>query len=153
MKLELGKSYGTNSKIIYDVARQDYNWDYAVTTTKGFKPILYHEQVTPENYSVWFICYSNLAPGRVEKWENYVSQDGEIIEETWYATDWALYHDDSKRVVFVRSLYDSFGTRTLYEYYFWGIFKPMEVREETDKNGQKKWVKRYERISTVYPEK
>ena len=134
---------GTDSKRIYLEMCNIFGWDMSKKGHFGMRTLMYSENCTPENYSVWFIPHNNLCEPFSEafNWFNIVS--GDKIEEIWLGQiNRSLHNDWSDRVTFVKTK-DGNGYR------FYGIYRPQEIVEK-EIHHKTRTVKIYKQISTRY---
>ena len=141
LKRNLSNGYGGSAQPIYDECCDRFDWDRSQRYLFGKQQILYAEGATPEGYSPWFLVHSNLTETKGGNWSNKILQD--TIEEAWEKPQYGLYHDETTRVTFAKT--KSFG------YVFIGMYKPIKVDEKILSNGNKVWVKTYQRIADTYP--
>ena len=132
-----GKVYGTNTRTIYEGFCRSLGWDWTKRYCFGFQTPLYAENcdTTREN-DVWFICYPNYDPEKLDcvvkdrHVVNLIQNNGdeiiEIVEEKIGPSH------NARRITFVK---------TLSGYKFSGVY-------ELVKNGT---TRRYKRISKFYP--
>ena len=149
-KYELFKGLpcGTNSKKIYENYAEKFGWDKYQSNQFGKAGTpLFARKATPEGYNVWCIAYSTSNNKKGGDFHNEILPGGEQINEYWQKIDNKTdFLDMAHRVVFAKRL-DGY-------YYFLGVYelseKP-EIAKQILYKGKYVWVRRYKRISEIYP--
>ena len=143
-----GLPCGTNSKKIYENFAEKFGWDKMQSNQFGkVGTPLYARKATKEGYNVWFIGHSNWTGDKGGDWYNEILFGGEQINECWQKIDNRTdFIDMTHRVVFAKKKNG--------EYYFLGVYEVSEKPDATKQisyNGKYLWVRRYKRISEIYP--
>ena len=149
LKRDLTKSYGNQAQAIYDEGCKVFGWKSSKRTDFARQKKLYSKNATDENYSVWFLCNSNLNGLQNGIWQNKITNNA--IEEFWGENCYGLKEDNTVRVTFAKTKSNG--------YVFIGLYKPVKVEKINlnepiyikDKKLYGGWIKFYERISDTYP--
>ncbi len=147
-----GSYCGTNSGTIYEKYCDMFGWDETQASQFGSRGApLFARKATPEGYNVWCISYSNWCGGYGGKWRNYISCNGEKIEELWETLpikedEWHDFHDTTCRVVFAKKKEGHYEFLGVYKYE--GTSAKPEKPAWSDVSG---YIRTYKRISEYYP--
>lgn len=157
LKADICKTYGGKAQVIYDAGCENFGWDKAQRYLFGPQRILYAKEVTPENYSVWFLSHNNFTKTINGNWYNKIDAQKGIIEEMWsehQVGELNVYKDYTKRITFAK---------TKNGYVFLGVYQadtvenvlcrePIIVKGKVFKQDfETVWMKTYKLISDTYP--
>lgn len=137
--LESMHAYGNVAQDIYKECCSYFGWDYSYAGYFAKRQILYATNVTPENYSVWFLPHSNLNESESDRWQNLVSIDFNYIKEIWKDIDSTFdmfFDNDTARVTFIKQSDN--------KYLFLGIYVCDYIDYEN-------YIKIYKRVDLTYP--
>ena len=107
----------------------------------GRQQYLYAEGATPEGYSPWFLAHSNWTQTKGGEWSNKILRD--TIEEVWLKPNDGMYYDKTIRLMFAKT--KSHG------YVVIGLYRPINLEGKVLSDGNRVFIKTYQRISEVYP--
>lgn len=145
-KIISGKSYGTNTRTIYERFCQTLKWDISKANKFGMNKTLFAFKAdTDKQNSVWFLSHSNRTQTKAESkrtgvmengaaFRNIISDDNNIIKENISKEEDKNGFDGINRITFAKNKYG--------QYEFLGIYKMIRYENFT---------REYERISYVYP--
>lgn len=155
-----GLPCGTNTRLIYEFGTKIYGWDRSQINQFGRVGVpLYARSATSESYSVWCIAYSNLNTKKLNtkklntkksgNWRNEILNNDDNINEYWEKLTYDYLHDFNDPTYRV-----TFAKETDGKYYFLGVYKLSDKPDATKQvlyKGKYLWVRRYKRISEIYP--
>lgn len=141
LQRDLTKGYGGSAQPIYDECCRKFGWDNSKRYLFGRQQYLYAEGATPEGYSPWFLAHSNWTQTKGGEWSNKILRD--TIEEVWLKPNDGMYYDKTIRVMFAKT--KSHG------YVFIGLYRPINLEGKVLSDGNRVFIKTYQRISDVYP--
>ncbi len=141
--LEKYHVYGSSAKQIYLEQAKTFGWDESQAGKFGPQQRLYAQAVTPEGYSVWFLCNNNWNALKTSMWTNVISADGNSLDEYWDKPLAGIYQAPEKRVIFAKKKNGN--------YVFLGVFDFKGDATEVTTNGIKQWKRTFHSCSEVYP--